>query len=104
MSTFTDTMETMHASVTGLPTIIKDEKCYDTLINAWKFAGVWDTFGLVYDGMSDVPERLTGFVVVTSKDASEEYGILMQITPEQVNMSNSDNLMKQKLLAKVRLN
>lgn len=87
----------------SLPATIIDDAGFKSLVNTLKYADVWETFDLIYDGKPQVPERLHGFTIVSCNDPAEPYGVLLQMSPEHVNAGDCAGYTGQKLLAKVRL-
>ena len=85
------------------PTTITDNAGFRSLVNAWKYADIWDRFDLVYDGLSQVPARLHDYTVIRSDDPQEPYGALLQMSPGIAANGGSGALLGRKLLAKVRL-
>ncbi len=88
----------------NLPATIIDDAGFQSLVNAWKFADIWDQFDVIYDGKPDVPARLHGFTIVRSNNPQEPYGVLLQMCPKQAKTDDGPQYMGKKLLAKVRLN
>ncbi len=88
----------------NLPATIIDDTGFNRLVNAWKFADIWDKFDVVYDSKPDVPERLHAFTIVRSTDPNEPYGVLLQMSPAAAMTQDRASYMSKKLLAKVRLN
>lgn len=86
------------------PTTITDNVGFKSLVNAWKYADVWDKFDLIYEGQSDVPQRLCDYTIIRSDDPDEQYGILLKMTPCIARSGGSTVYFGKKLLAKVRLN
>lgn len=82
------------------PTTITDNAGFQSLVQMWKFVGMWDDFSVVYDDMGEVPARLRNYTVVRSDDPNEPYGALLQMTPPN---GAAPSLIGKKLLAKVRL-
>lgn len=98
-------MQRMERDVTDtkLPATIVDDAGFQSLVNAWKYAEVWDSFDLVYDGKSNVPARLHNYTIVASNDPKEPYGVLLQMSPASAAGDAHTNYTGKKLLAKVRL-
>ncbi len=88
----------------NLPATIIDDAGFNYLVNAWKFADIWDKFDVVYGSKPDVPERLRAFTIVRSTDPNEPYGVLLQMSPAAAMTHDRASYMSKKLLAKVRLN
>ncbi len=88
----------------SLPATIIDDAGFKCLVDAWKFADIWDKFDVIYDSKPDVPERLRAFTIVRSNDPSEPYGVLLQMSPATAMTHDHASYMSTKLLAKVRLN
>jgi len=87
----------------GTPVIIRDNEQFATLVNAWRFSGIWDEFSLVYENTTSIPARLRGFTIIANDDVREPYGALLQIEPPNSHADSQPNYAKQKLLAKIRL-
>ena len=87
----------------NLPATITDNAACKSLVNAWSYADVWDSFDLVYDDKSAVPARLHNCTIVRSDDPNEPFGALLQMTPENAQGKDVKNYFGKKLLAKVRL-
>jgi hypothetical protein len=98
-------MQQMERDVTDtkLPATIVDDAGFKSLVNAWKYAEVWDSFDLVYDGKPNVPARLHDYTIVASNDPKEPYGVLLQMSPVSAAGDAHTNYAGKKLLAKVRL-
>ena len=86
------------------PVTIRDDAQFKMLVRTWDYAGLWESFNLVYEGKLAVPHRLHGFVVIASNDPAEPYGALVQMAPSQARTDSQTNCPGRKLLAKIRLN
>ena len=93
-----------HLSDRIQPTMIVDNSGFNSLVTAWKYADVWDSFRVVYDKLDDVPERLRNYTIVRNDDPSEAYGALLQMPPSGAKLGDAASYLSRKLLAKVRLN
>lgn len=85
------------------PVTITDTPGFASLVNAWRYADIWDRFDLVYDGIGSVPERLHDCTIIRSDDPTEPFGVLLQMPPNSVHSGGSQAYTGRKLLAKVRL-
>ena len=89
---------------TNQPTTITDNIGFKSLVDAWKYADVWDKFDLIYDTQHDVPQRLCDYTIIRCDDPNEQFGILLKMTPCIARNGGSNAYFGKKLLAKVRLN
>ena len=91
-------------TTTTQPATITDNTGFRSLVNAWKYADIWDKFDLVYNGVREVPERLHDYTIVRSDDPAEPYGVLLKMPPAVAAPGNVQSYLGRKLLAKVRVN
>ena len=85
------------------PTTITDNAGFQSLVQTWKYVDMWDNFGVVYDDLREVPQRLRSFTVIRCDDPSEPYGALLQMAPPNATGEAAPSFIGKKLLAKVRL-